>query len=252
MHDRSPKALPLADVFETAIRRGEYAPDAQLPTEAEVMEQHGVARATVRRCYQRLAELGLAYSVRGHGWYVRKDERLRFPLLTIDSGRTTATRDVWADFLGTVGREGDHFLESVLSESPPDKVARLLRLAPEEHAIARRRIRRVDNIPWMLSTGYFPGYIARGTPLAEPVDMQNPSPLRWLAENGHRVIRHEDLIDARMPTATEIKHLDLSKGTPLMVVYRTSWDRVGRAVRCTVDVMPAHRFELVVTQENAT
>ncbi len=251
MHDRRPKALPLANEIAEAIRHGEYAPDAQLPTEAEVMERYGVARATARKAYQHLADQALIYSVRGHGWYVREDQRLRFPLLTIDSGRASATVDVWQAFLQTIGRDGDHRLMSTVEAPPPEKVARLLKLSRGEYAVARHRVRSVDGVPWMLSTGYFPGYIAHGTRLAENVDMQNPSPLRWLIENGFGPVRHEDLIGARMPTAEEIKLLELGKGTPMMAVYRTSWDRVGRPVRCTVDALPAHRFELVVTQENA-
>lgn len=247
MHDRRPKAVHLAEEIAAAIRRGEYAPDARLPTEAEARERYGVARATVRKAYESLADAGLIYSVRGHGWYVREDRRLRFPLLTIDAHRATATRDVWAEFLSTVGEVGDHYLANVAPVEPPDKVRSLLKLGPDEQAYARHRVRRVRGEPWMLSTGYYPAHIAYGTPLADPVDMQNPSPLRWLIEHGLAPVRHEDLISARMPDATEVDLLGLGKGTPVMAVYRTSWDRVGRPVRCTADVLPTHRFELVVT-----
>lgn len=249
-HSRKPVAHPLVQEIAEKIRRGKYPPDSRLPSEGDMAEARGIARATVRKAYEQLAQAGLVRSVRGHGWYVRADERLRYPLLTIDSGRAVAKADVWLTFLAAIGRRGDHQLAEVVSEPPPEKIRTLLRLGPDEHAVARRRIRRVDGDPWMLSTSYFPAYIAYGTPIAESRDMQNPSPLRWLIENGFAPTRHEDLISARMPTATEAEHLRLDRGTPLITVYRTSWDRVGRPVRCGADVLPAHRFELVVTQEN--
>lgn len=243
-----PERTPLADQLAEQIAAGEL--HGRLPTEHDGAVLYGVSRNTVRKAYRELAGLGLTRAVRGHGWYVRRDEVLRYPLLTIDKGHATALTDVWLRFLASIGRDGDHISHDPFQAVPPAKVRELLKLGADEETVVRHRIRRVEGEPWMLSTAYFPAYIARGTPLSAERDMQNPAPLRWLAENGHRIVRDEDVIGARMPTREETKLLGLSRGTPVLTNYRTSWDAQGRAVRCTADTMGADRFELVVTQEH--
>lgn len=243
--ERTPLADQLAEQIAAGVLTG------SLPTEREGAELFGVSRNTVRKAYRELANDGRIRSVRGHGWYVRRDDVLRYPLLTIDKGHATAIVDVWLRFLESIGRAGDHVSHDPWQEVPPPKIRELLRLKPDEETVVRHRIRRVEGEPWMLSTAYFPAYIARDTPLAVERDMQNPAPLRWLAENGHRITRDEDVIGARMPTRDEIRHLKLHRGTPVLTNYRTSWDAAGRRVRCTADTMGADKFELVVTQDNA-
>lgn len=241
---RSTLADQLAEQIAAGVLTG------RLPTEREAAELYGVTRNTVRKAYRELAHDGLLRAVRGHGWHVRRDDVLRYPLLTIDKGHATAIVDVWRRFLDSIGREGDHISHDPFQTVPPQKVRELLRLGPDEEAVVRHRVRRVEGQPWMLSTAYFPAFIARGTPLASERDMQNPAPLRWLAENGHRIVRDEDVIGARMPNRDEVRMLKLSRGTPVLTNYRTSWDAQGRRVRCTADTMGADRFELVVTQEH--
>lgn len=244
-----PERTTLADRLADQIAAGELT--GRLPTEREAADMFGVSRNTVRKAYRDLATHGLVRAVRGHGWHVRVDEPLRYPLLTIDKGHASAVADVWHRFLDSIGRDGDHIGHDPFQAVPPPKVRELLKLGPGEEAVVRHRVRRVDQRPWMLSTAYFPAYIARGTPLGVERDMQNPAPLRWLAEHGHRIARSEDVIGGRMPTREETELLGLSRGIPVLTTYRTSWDVQGRAVRCTADVCPTDRLELVVTDNSA-
>jgi GntR family transcriptional regulator len=73
-HDSSvPVASQVARDIEADIRAGRLAPDTRLPSEAELAEQYGVARMTVRRAIAQLRDKGLVITVHGRGTFVTPD-----------------------------------------------------------------------------------------------------------------------------------------------------------------------------------
>ncbi|MFF2044040.1 GntR family transcriptional regulator [Kitasatospora sp. NPDC058170] len=70
MPERSPRGtyLRIADAIETEISRDSAL--TSLPSEAQLMEAHGVGRSTVRRALDSLAAKGLIKSRPGAGWVV--------------------------------------------------------------------------------------------------------------------------------------------------------------------------------------
>jgi GntR family transcriptional regulator len=228
-------------------------PGDRLPTEAHLMAQYGASRATVRKALLALSADGLAESVQGSGWYVRGDRRECFPIDTIDTARLTARDDNWHRWVQSLGRQASHHLE-VRIEEPGRDIRRHLSLRPDELCVARRRIRLIDREPWMISTGYWPMWLAAGTPLAregtgDAVDMRDPSPLKWAAQNGHACMRETNEIGSRMPTDWEADTLRMAAAVPVMTMFTRSVGRDGRAFRCTADIFPAHRFLLTVGRD---
>ncbi len=61
----------VAHALESEIRAGRLLPEAKLPTEAELAEQFGVSRTSVREAISRLKTMGLVDSRQGSGMYVR-------------------------------------------------------------------------------------------------------------------------------------------------------------------------------------
>lgn len=235
----------MADAVRRAIASGELAPDQRLPSETELGRRYGASRPTVRSALLQLEAAGLVRSAQGKGWFVRRDDRLRFPLSTIDAGRVGARSDVWNTFLEQNKISGETVFLYTESIPAPPEVARRLKLAPGEHAVGRHRIRTVNDEPVMLSTGWFPSWLAYGTPLADNADMQSPSPLAWLIQQDYRPVRDEDEIGSCMPTLGDAKALHLPRGTPVIISYRTSWDARGRPIRLTADIFRSDRFWLV-------
>lgn len=60
----------IAFAMEQAIRRGDYKPGIQLPTEKQLADRFGVNRHTVRQAMNRLAETGLVSIEQGRGMFV--------------------------------------------------------------------------------------------------------------------------------------------------------------------------------------
>jgi DNA-binding GntR family transcriptional regulator len=67
----TPVYAQVAVQIEADIDTGTLPPDTRLPSEAELSEQYGVARVTVRRALDELREHGKVITVHGKGTYVR-------------------------------------------------------------------------------------------------------------------------------------------------------------------------------------
>jgi GntR family transcriptional regulator len=73
-HDaETPLWLQLANILRGQIQSGELAPGRIVPSETTLMQEHGVARGTVRKAIDALAEEGLVNRVQGRGTFVRGD-----------------------------------------------------------------------------------------------------------------------------------------------------------------------------------
>ena len=67
--------VQVAADIEADIDAGRLAPDTRLPSEAELADQYGVARITVRRAIAQLRDRGKVVTVHGRGTYVVPDPR---------------------------------------------------------------------------------------------------------------------------------------------------------------------------------
>lgn len=66
----TPVTVQVAADIEADIDAGQLAPDTRLPSEAELSQQYGVARVTIRRALALLREQGKVVTVHGRGTYV--------------------------------------------------------------------------------------------------------------------------------------------------------------------------------------
>jgi GntR family transcriptional regulator len=70
-HDgKTPVYLQIAAILRGQIERGEIVPGRPVPSETQLMQQHGVARLTARKAVRVLADEGLVEVVQGRGAYV--------------------------------------------------------------------------------------------------------------------------------------------------------------------------------------
>jgi GntR family transcriptional regulator len=72
-----PRYRQIATIIRRRIESGELQPDRPIPSEAQIMEEFGVARATARHAAELLRDEGLVVKVPGLGTFVRKPEEWR-------------------------------------------------------------------------------------------------------------------------------------------------------------------------------
>lgn len=73
--ETEPAYAQLARQLRDAVEAGRYNDGVRLPTEAELAEQHGVSRQTVRRAFQDLVADGIVYRVPGRGTFANESSR---------------------------------------------------------------------------------------------------------------------------------------------------------------------------------
>lgn len=70
-----PAYRTLAIELRTAILQGQYPEGVALPTEAELVERHGLSRQTVRRAFQELVAEGMVTRAPGRGTFAAPRDR---------------------------------------------------------------------------------------------------------------------------------------------------------------------------------
>ncbi|MFD2354778.1 GntR family transcriptional regulator [Nonomuraea ferruginea] len=237
----------VASELRRAIYSGVLGPGAQLPTEAQLMEDHGVSRNTVRLALGELVNEGLVTRTPRRGTVVR-DRRplLIYPQRELEPQPSGELREAFAFAVTQEGREPSQYIE-VLTVSPVEEIASRLELSDGELAVVRRRLRFVDGQPYNTNDSYFPRKLVADSAIARPGDIERGAN-RVLEELGHEQVRVVDDIWARMPNQEEAERLQLELGTPVMVYVRVGYDRYELPVRVAVSVLPADkhliRYEL--------
>lgn len=66
------KWAQVAEVIKGRIADGTYPPDAQVPSQHEMVQEFGIAPNTAQKVLNRLREEGVVYSVKGVGTFVQR------------------------------------------------------------------------------------------------------------------------------------------------------------------------------------
>lgn len=244
-----PKFIVLAGELRRLIMSGGYAAGDVLPSEADLMEQHGVSRDTVRKALSRLRDEGLIVSRAGVGWLVRQRNSIRWNLLRPETNERTdiSPADAWSEQVREQGREPTEQLSVILQPSEP-RVAELLGLGPDDDVWIRRRHRYVDGELYAITDTIFPDSIAGGTAIARPRDVL-PGTLAVLASIGYPVARNPTTVVCRPATAAEADTFGVRPGDAMVEVTRSRLTAEGQPVAVTVTVAPGDKVEIVLELE---
>src|SRR5262249_41428124 len=138
----------IAADLRTQIAEGTLPPNGQLPTEAELRERYGVARATVRQALVALVNEGLIVPRAPRGYFVRHREPLHYrPQTEVRPQPASPEMDRFIAEHSEAGRKPEQKIEVVIIE-PPDDIASRLHLGQGELVVVRRRIRSLDGEPF--------------------------------------------------------------------------------------------------------
>ncbi|MEU5599450.1 GntR family transcriptional regulator [Streptomyces sp. NPDC020298] len=240
--DRRPKYQRIADSLREAIQSGEYGPGDRLPGENDLMAAHGVARMTARQALSVLRDEGVAEARKGAGVFVRAFRPLRRRgIQRLSQQQWGSGRSIWSADIENRALEVDQV--TVSEEGAPDHIGAVLELADEETVCVRRRRFVLDGKPVLLATSYLPTSVVAGSAITE----ENTGPggtYARLAELGYKPVHFREEIRSRMPSKDEAAQLNISSGTPVILICRTAFADEGRPVEINEMTLDAASYIL--------
>jgi GntR family transcriptional regulator len=124
---------------------------------------------------------------------------------------------------------------------PPD-IASWIGIEPGGDVVIRKRLQLLDDVPAVISTSYYPLWVAEGTRL-ESAGALPEGPDNLIERLGHRFARGMELFRTRMPTPDEARLLELDPGVPVARMLHIDWDPQGRTLQVADDLYAGDRHE---------
>jgi DNA-binding GntR family transcriptional regulator len=244
----TPKWRELADRLAAEIRSGARPPGQQLPHIRDLVEAGEGSKSTVHAAYKALEAEGLVTSSRGHGTVVREQMPLkRLGIARYDKAKWRDGDEVAfiADRVapGRAYRRNEQ-TQTVSRVTASPLVAEKLGVPPESEVYARARLVKEGEQPTHCLTSYYRPEHVEGTRLVDPT----PGPAgrgggyKVLYDAGYEIEHMTEALFARVPTADEVKLLQLPAGEPVMELHRTTRTADGTVVEFAIGVHAASRF----------
>ncbi|VVT09241.1 conserved hypothetical protein [Rhizobium sp. EC-SD404] len=223
----------VADQLRGAIDRGEFPPAAKLPSEFEIGRQFGVNRHTVRAAIAHLAAEGLVETRHGLGTIVTRSGRLSYPIrlrTRLSTGLSGQVASVESRLLNAQEHDAIPSIAEELGLSPGDSVLEL-----ETMSIAEDR-------PISLATHWLDARRFNG--LAETFARTRSMTASFSHFGIDDYIRRETRVLAEGAGEAELVHLDLPKGSIVLVATGTNATLDGKVFHLTRTRFAADRIEL--------
>jgi GntR family transcriptional regulator len=213
VHPELPLFLQIAESLRQDIAG--LPPHSKFPSEHELVETYGVARATVRRSLARLQEEGLAYCRRAVGYFVAE------PKIEQDLDRLFS----FSEFMVIRGlKPGAKLLAAeILKISSVDSPVRLpLKLGIGERVIHLCRLRFGSGRPLVIATTYlperlFPGFLDH--------DLEAQSVCQIMQRYGLKPTEATQTFEAAGLKRREADLLQVPKDSPALLIERTGYAR---------------------------
>lgn len=248
----TPLSQRIAAELRTAIQSGELGPGQPLPSEREIVDKYGTSKSTASKVIGLLLAEGLVTTEFGKGTFVRR----RPPLRRVSAAqrhaehRSSGKPIFDTEAIGQGQKPSRQMLAIGRTETPTD-AAVWLQTQPGEQVVIRKRLQLLDGQPAVISTSYYPLWLAAGTRLESP-DALPEGPDVLIETLGHRFSRGIEIFRVRMPTQEESSLLRLSPGTPVVLMWDIDYDEQGRALQAAEDIYAGdkHEFAYEWTEED--
>ena len=210
------------------ITDGPWGPGTLLPTESDLAQEFGCARATINRALREIAALGLIDRRRKAGTRVRmapvRQARFEIPLVRAEVEATGATYRY-----ALVSRE---------TLPAPDVLRARLNLTPGARVVHLTCMHYADGAPYQLEDRWIN---TTALPQAEQQDFTTQGPNEWLVA----AVPFSDVeisFQATAATAAEVTHLGHAPGDPVFRVERTTWWQGEGITHVALSYRQGHRM----------
>ena len=217
----NPRYLILAETLRQQINGGKYKPGDKLPSESELRFDHGVSRGTVVRAIEQLVSEGIVHRKQGAGSFVAR------PSLHRRAGKLLS----FSESAANDGLRSTQKLVSIGNAS----TEQIREFHCDGPALYLKRIRYLDGIPCAVHSSIVPANVARKVSSLSgenrlALEQPDFSLYEALDGAGHTVREAQERVTTRLADPEECALLNISHPSPVMVVFRRSYDASERLV----------------------
>lgn len=225
----TPLYSQLASALRSAIECGEFAQDAQIPTEAALGQKYDVSRITVRKAVDELIEEGLLTRCRGKGTFVtmRKPVSNNYPFMSFDQACRTS------------GKEPRTTLLSYTLEPPGKKTSAFLKLNSNDRVITIKRLRVADDQPVSVETEIFPESF---TFLSQESLVESMTTV--LSRHNLYPVHGSSVITICYANAEESELLGVEEDAPLLRIYNEIRDQSRKPLQISKQIVRPDCYEI--------
>lgn len=222
------KAQAITSEVRRRIIEREWLQGYRIPDEAELAVEFGVARATVNKALQLLAEEGLLDRKRRAGTHVSVNP----------ARKATLSIPIVREQIEEAGMEYSHRVIAQKRGPAPADIATRMTL-PEEHELIRlRTVHYGDAIPFQVEDRWINPQAAPG---AETIDFQRINANEWLVRN-FPWVRADMAFSAENANARDARLLETRQGTALLISHRTTWNEMGAITSVRLAFHPGYHM----------
>lgn len=215
------------------IRRGEFQPGALIPNEAQLCDQYGVSRITIRRAIGDLCADEFLYRKHGVGTFVTD---------AVSSAQSIRLRGSLADILA----EDPRILFEVVGVHDEPADAATVEIMESHAPIARLDLRvTLDGQPFALAQLHLPAASVNQA-LAREMNGTKQPILVFAEHTQCTLAAAEQAIYAGTVTSTAAEALSLAEGSAILQMRRTYFDVNGETVGVVVGHFHPERIEITV------
>lgn len=234
----APLYQQIYDDIKAAIDDGTYQVNARIPSEAELSEEYGVSRITVRRAIEDLCSDGYLTKMQGRGTFVGRPHLMR------RLAQNKATRS-FSEICREAGVEpGAHLVERQIVPARPHE-QEFFGLGPEALLVYVHRVRTADGLAVCDENMFVPYDDGRGLLTAQ---FEDTSLFAAIEEaTGHRPAAARDWNITAVKASTEqASLLGISTGDALLRTLVSFTDAAGQPVCMGRHFFVGSRYELAI------
>lgn len=222
----SAKALFIADQIRRRIVEREWRQGDRIPDEAELAVTFGVARTTVNKALQLLAQEGILDRRRRAGTRVTFD-----PVRKV-----TLTVPIVRQRIEAAGLSYSHRIIASRRSPLPASISRRMGLPVGLMALHLREVHYANNRPWQLEDRWIN---TSAVPEIEAADFRQLNSNEWLLRNAPYSRATTDFT-ASNADRREARLLDIRQGQALLIVNRTTFNAIGPITSVRLAYHPGH------------
>lgn len=206
------KSLPLykkvakqikEDIISSGLTSG-----YMIPSEQKIAESYNVSRVTVRQAIKLLTDDNMLYSIQGSGTYV-KGQKMEYDIFNVQS------------FTAEMMEMNKDFINEILNFQltiPSPYVQKILNLSDKEKVFFVKRLRHVNNEPYILEESYLPAKIFPDL----SIDIMKKSLYEHVKNRGYNIKERKSEISPTMPNEDIKSLLQLENNVPVLLMKNFS------------------------------